>query len=183
MRQTFKLLAILLLFASCTPNYEKAIADWVQADKNGTWTDMKFKLEKVYSTRDLTVADSIFILKQKFQKMKEWKLDSCKKVMSRAVLATFNRYNQSAVEEAQKKEFETFKQQLAMMPFHSSYEQRDTTEVLGVYMQCRYSFFSSKLNTRQAEDGIFVLDPKMDKCIRMATIKSDHLNGSLWTLW
>lgn len=38
---------IVLLFAlsSCgSPEYEKAIADWLQTDENGTWTDLKFEL-------------------------------------------------------------------------------------------------------------------------------------------
>lgn len=40
---------LLIAFSSCSkPGYEKAIAEWVQTDFHGTWTDLKFEL--LYST-------------------------------------------------------------------------------------------------------------------------------------
>ena len=36
---------LLITFSSCSkPGYEKAIAEWVQTDSHGTWTDLKFEL-------------------------------------------------------------------------------------------------------------------------------------------
>ena len=39
---------LLIAFSSCSkPGYEKAIAEWVQTDFHGTWTDLKFELLEV----------------------------------------------------------------------------------------------------------------------------------------
>ena len=67
------LLGVLILgLSSCgSPEYEKAIADWIQTDKNGTWTDLKFELLEVIETKDITVADSIRILQDKFDQTQE----------------------------------------------------------------------------------------------------------------
>ena len=43
---------LLITFSSCSkPGYEKAIAEWVQTDSHGTWTDLKFELLEVLETR------------------------------------------------------------------------------------------------------------------------------------
>ena len=56
---------LLMTFSSCSkPGYEKAIAEWVQTDSQGTWTDLKFELLEVLETEDVTVSDSLRHLKQ-----------------------------------------------------------------------------------------------------------------------
>ncbi len=51
---------LLMTFSSCSkPGYEKAIAEWVQTDSQGTWTDLKFELLEVLETEDVTVSDSL----------------------------------------------------------------------------------------------------------------------------
>ena len=41
---------LLMTFSSCSkPGYEKAIAEWVQTDSQGTWTDLKFELLEGYN--------------------------------------------------------------------------------------------------------------------------------------
>ena len=48
---------LLIAFSSCSkPGYEKAIAEWVQTDSHGTWTDLKFELLEVLETEDVTVS-------------------------------------------------------------------------------------------------------------------------------
>ena len=57
---------LLVTFSSCSkPGYEKAIAEWVQTDSNGTWTDLKFELLEVLETEDVTVSDSLRYLNNK----------------------------------------------------------------------------------------------------------------------
>lgn len=59
---------IVLLFAlsSCgSTEYEKAIADWLQTDENGTWTDLKFELIELLDEKDVTVSDSLLYLDSK----------------------------------------------------------------------------------------------------------------------
>jgi radical SAM superfamily enzyme YgiQ (UPF0313 family) len=188
MRQTFKLLAILLLFASCTPNYEKAIADWVQTDKNGTWTDMKFKLEKVYSTKDLTVADSINLLKARFDKAKKQAISECKRdIEIYETRLQFTEYAGTVDQiKSVREKLEKSKRDLngfQTEEFHSPYAKRDTTEVLGKYLRCRYSFFSNRLNTEQKEDGIFFLTPDLKKCLGGVSNKFYELDRSRWEKW
>ena len=67
------LLGVLILgLSSCgSPEYEKAIADWVQTDKDGTWTDLDFELVEVQSIEDITVSDSLSILKKRFEILKK----------------------------------------------------------------------------------------------------------------
>jgi hypothetical protein len=51
---------LLIAFSSCSkPGYEKAIAEWVQTDFHGTWTDLKFELLEVLEIEDVTVSDSL----------------------------------------------------------------------------------------------------------------------------
>lgn len=57
---------LLIAFSSCSkPGYEKAIAEWVQTDFHGTWTDLKFELLEVLEIEDVTVSDSLRHLNNK----------------------------------------------------------------------------------------------------------------------
>lgn len=53
------------LFLMQQPGYEKAIAEWVQTDSHGTWTDLKFELLEVLETENVTVSDSLRHLNNK----------------------------------------------------------------------------------------------------------------------
>ena len=61
------LLGVLILgLSSCgSPEYEKAIADWIQTDEDGTWTDLKFELIELLEEKDVTVSDSLLYLESK----------------------------------------------------------------------------------------------------------------------
>lgn len=188
MKQIFKLLAILMLFASCTPNYEKAIADWVQTDKNGTWTDLKFKIIKVYDTRDLTVADSIKLLKKDFDKAQKKAISEYEHdIKTHGTYLQFAEYVGASDQIKKTREkLEKAKKGLEeaqSTDFHSPYDDRDTTEVLGKYLRCRYSFFSSRLNTEQKEDGIFFLTPDLKKCLGTVSNKFYEQSKSKWEEW
>ena len=59
---------LLIAFSSCSkPGYEKAIAEWIQTDSHGTWTDLKFELLEVLETEDVTVSDSLRYLNNIFE--------------------------------------------------------------------------------------------------------------------
>lgn len=65
MNKLLILLAAVALFSCSSKNgYEKAIADFVQTDKKGTFYDMKFKALEIAEHKRLTVADSVTFLKQ-----------------------------------------------------------------------------------------------------------------------
>lgn len=152
MKQMFKLLSVLLLFASCTPGYEKTIADWVQTDKAGTWTDLKFKLIEVVETKDLTVGDSVRILENEVKRLN--------KIIDRAE----NR--KSMVRVAPSTYFDACdKLKSTRHLLESSYADRDTTEIIARYLKCKYSIFSPELQTKQIKVETFLLTPDQNKCL------------------
>ncbi len=57
---------MLSLFSCSVPDYEKAVSDWVQAETQG-----KFEMLEVLQTSDITVSDSLSILKKQFDMQKE----------------------------------------------------------------------------------------------------------------
>lgn len=150
-----KLLLVLILLglSSCSsPNYEKAIADWIQTDETGTWTDMKFELLEVQETKDLTVGDSVNILKRK--------IDNLNKIIERA------ENPKSLIKIAPSTYFNTRDQmKSAQRLLDSSYNDRDSTEVLARYLKCKYSIFSPLLHVRQEKVETFLLTPDMKNCL------------------
>lgn len=187
-RRLLKLMMVVLVFCSCTPDYEKAIAEWTQTDENGTWTDLKFKILKVYNTRDLVVADSIRLLRNRFEKDKEKAISAYKHdIKVHGTYLQFAEYAGSA-DQVQKtiEKLEIARKGLEesqSVEFHSTYDDRDTTEVLGTYLRCRYSFFSSRLNTEQEEDGIFLLTPDMKRCLGSVSNKFYEQSRNKWKEW
>lgn len=70
MKQLFFTITIISsIFVSCSTGnkYEKLIADYVQTDKHGVWTDQSFKLVELEELSPLIVSDSIAILKKQFE--------------------------------------------------------------------------------------------------------------------
>lgn len=146
------LLGVLILgLSSCgSPEYEKAIADWIQTDEDGTWTDLKFELIELIEEEDVTVSDSLLYLENKG--------DQQKKIIERAenpralVKPLFSDYAkaQDNLKWIEKKKME--------------YEDRDSTEVLAKLLKCRYAITSPLLNTRQEMNGSFILSLDMKRC-------------------
>ena len=57
---------LLIAFSSCSkPGYEKAIAEWVQTDSHGTWTDLKFELLEVLNRRRHRIGQPVLPEQQK----------------------------------------------------------------------------------------------------------------------
>ena len=54
---------------------EKAIADFVQTDKQGVWIDLQFEVIEMGEPVMITVGDSIRILKETFEKKRGEELD------------------------------------------------------------------------------------------------------------
>lgn len=87
----------LLLLTGCnegTATYEKAISDFVQTDKKGTWTDLKFKVIEMGVPINITVADSVKILTEKFEAQKNNRLATLNESIERhTVSRDKERYN------------------------------------------------------------------------------------------
>lgn len=168
------LLGVLILgLSSCgSPEYEKAIADWIQTDKNGTWTDLKFELLEVIETKDITVADSIRILQDKFDQTQEKNVSMYTKKISR--LEGFvsrlekNPFAPEATTESYRKilrETEAALDSVKKLTFQSVYDGRSGTEVLAKLLKCKYSILSPMLQARQEKTETFLLTPDMSSCL------------------
>lgn len=156
-------------FFSCTSSsYEKAIADWVQTDKDGTWTDLNFKLVEVQSIEDITVSDSLSILKKRYESNKKRELiilnrslEGAKRRMSFAKYAGVNQESyQNDIDVTQSKI-----DSLENQTFHSIYDGKDDNEVIAKILKCRYAITPPVLNTRQEMNGSFILSPDMKMCL------------------
>lgn len=168
-RNLIYLSLVLLCLSSCvTSSYEKAIADWIQTDGDGTWTDMKFDLIEVIETKDITVLDSINILLDEKDKKIMWcnkkitqlkqTIDKFEKGMMIAPSTYFNARDK-------------LKQTVALLDSIEQsntpliYEGRDKTELLAKLMKCKYAIIPPLLNSKQEKIETFLLDPKMNKCL------------------
>lgn len=79
----------LSLLTSCgeQSKYEKAIADFVQTDKKGTWTDLQFKVIEMGDPTDITVKDSVALLTEKFDSEKSKRLATLNESIARHKVA------------------------------------------------------------------------------------------------
>lgn len=148
------LLSGILLFALCScgsPEYEKAIADWLQTDENGTWTDLRFKFIEIVETKDVTVSDSLSYLESKGAQQR--------KIIERAedpralIKPLFSDYAKAKdkLKWIEKKKME--------------YANRDSTEVLAKLLKCKYGITPPMLKTRQEKTETFLLTPDMGRCL------------------
>lgn len=148
----------LLVLSSCEiPSYEMAVADWIQTDKNGTWTDLKFKLIEIIETKDVTVSDSLSYLESKGTQQE--------KIIERAenprtlIKPLFSDYAKAKdkLKWIEKKKME--------------YANRDSTEVLAKLLKCKYAITPPMLKARQEKTETFLLTPDMGRCL--GKIKSE----------
>ena len=143
---------LLIAFSSCRkPGYEKAIAEWVQTDFHGTWTDLKFELLEVLETEDVTVSDSLRHLNNKSAQLSAviQKAESPRALFK----PSFSAYMEA---EKSMKETEATK---------AMYLNRDSAEVIGKILKCRYAIVQPHSGVQQKKTGSFLLSPDMEKCM------------------
>jgi hypothetical protein len=138
---------LLMTFSSCSkPGYEKAIAEWVQTDSQGTWTDLKFELLEGYNRIGQPAS-----FKQQKRTTSRYHRKGGKS--SYLVKPSFPAYMEA---EKNIKETEAMK---------AMYQNRDSAEVIGKILKCRYSIVQPHSGVQQKKTGSFLLSPNMEKCI------------------
>ena len=171
MKQNLLFFLLVWCFSSCgSPDYEKAVADWVQTDKNGMRTNLKFEILEVSGITDITVADSLAVLKERFEIQKEKEisilakeLESAKTKMSFAKYAGVDLESyQNNINEAQVK-LDSIKKQA----FHSIYDKRKNEEVIAKILECRYAITPPLMKVKQEKRAAFILSPDMKKCFKI----------------
>lgn len=173
-------LVMALFFTSCAvqSNYEKAIADFVQTDRSGTWTDLKFKIIEMGEPTNITVGDSIKILTDKFESNKEKYLNNLKSSIARST-ASRDKESFSSMKEFYQKQIDknqtlldSISKTAVVLP--EAYVNVPESKVLAKEIECRFSIVPPMYNNgaRQEMTEKFMLNATGDKCYRMTHSKT-----------
>lgn len=168
--------AVLLLTGCVTQSsYEKAIADFLQTDKRGTWTDMQFKVIEMGDPGNITVGDSIKILTDKFEADKSKRLGILNESIKRNTdnkekerFPSMQEFYQKMIDENQVIA-DSISKSTVTLP--DSYKDTEATKVLAKEVTCKFSVVLPTYNTRQVMTETFVLNAAGDKCYRMKSKK------------
>lgn len=174
-----KVAAMVLFFTGCTvqSNYEKAIADFVQTDRSGTWTDMKFKVIEMSEPIDITVGDSIKILTEKFESDKEKYLHNLKSNIERSTakrdkesFSSMKKFYQKQIDRNQEL-LDSLSKTTLVLP--DAYVNVPESKVLAKEIECKFSIVPPIYNddARQEMTEKFLLNAAGDKCYRMTHSK------------
>lgn len=160
---------VILFFTACGTSenqFEKAIADYVQTDKRGTWMDCKFKALSIEKLSDITVADSLKVLQAEFEKLRDEQIAS-----QQRTLDYFNgllkgnqsaKYAKQAVDEQLSQSIATTQVQidsLRNLPavYADRYKGRNPSDVLAVKVKCNYSYVLPETTTAKERTEVFIL--------------------------
>ncbi|MDR2844248.1 MAG: hypothetical protein LBV57_06335 [Candidatus Symbiothrix sp.] len=170
-------LTVLLLSSACTSKqsiYEKAIANYVQSNRRGTWTDCKFKTLSIEKTADITVADSLKLLQAEFEKSCDEQIAS-----QQCTLDYFNsllkdnesaKYAKQAVDDQLNRNIaatQTRIDSLHNLPaaYSDLYKGRSLTEVVSVVVKCCYSYTMPGSGAAKERTDNFILSPDGKKVL------------------
>lgn len=178
--QIMKLAVMALFFTGCAvqSNYEKAIADFVQTDRSGKWTDMKFKVIEIGEPTDITVGDSIKILTDKFESDKEKYFNNLKSSIERCT-ASREKESFSSMKEFYQKQIDKNQTLLdsllkTTVVLPEAYVNVPESKVLAKEIECKFSIVPPMYNNdaRQEMTEKFMLNAAGDKCYRMTHSKT-----------
>lgn len=162
-----------LLCACSSDKYKETIANYVQTDHKGTWTDIKFKVIKL-AVRDVTVQDSINLLQERFAAEHNMKVAQIQKSIDywkRKIADNPKDIVEKALNESRKKSLEKYEKEMSevkqWIPAYLSYykEVADKSSVLGKVVSCTYSIVLPVFNTTQVCTDDFIFSSDGSKCI------------------
>lgn len=171
-------MALFLTGCVSNNNYEKAIADFVQTDRSGTWTDLKFKVIEMGEPTDITVGDSIKILTDKFETDKEKYISNLKSSIERNTtsldkerFASMKEFYQKQIDKNQTI-LDSISKTTVVLP--EAYVNVSESKVLAKEIECRFSIIPPMYNNgaRQEMTEKFMLNAAGDKCYRMTHSKT-----------
>lgn len=154
---------------------EKAIADFVQTDKKGVWTDLHFKVLEMGEPVIITVGDSIRILTDAFETDRKKKLDFAtgnigryQKSLEKEKFPSMQKFYRHSINK-QQSIVDSLSRLAVALP--ESYKVRPVTDVLAMEIVCKFSIVPPMYNTREEMTGTFLLNAAGDKCYRRRNIK------------
>lgn len=165
-------LLVLLLFTGCSGGsiYEKAIADFVQTDKKGVWTDLKFKVIEMGEPLNVTIGDSVRILSEAFEADKTKKIvyategiERNRQSLEKEKLPTLRKFYQDYIAQ-QQQQVDSLSALTVTLP--DAYTGKAPTEVVAKEVVCKFSIVYPGYDTTQEITETFVLNAAGDKCYR-----------------
>ncbi|MDR1502008.1 MAG: hypothetical protein LBT43_06090 [Prevotella sp.] len=183
MNKIYSFIAIVLLCISCSKQseYERVITEALEVT-NGTRTDLQIKYSKL-EVSDVSVADSIAILKERFETERAKKIQSIEQSIKRieeslaehrGKLENSKSSTDELISRILIKDNERFlsndKDRLEEAKnwkpdYLNRYDSRNPSEVIAKKASATLSFFNPKLQTRQEMSPLFILSPDGKKVI------------------
>lgn len=173
-------LALILFTVSCSNStgiYKQTVLNYLQI-QNGLNTDLKIKFFQFDICPDITVADSMKILEERYQSEKNRKIEFAQNNITRL---------EKAIEEQKRKGNNVVAQ--ALLPRYQNnlndartelenaekwrpnyldrYAGRTPSEKLAKRINTQFSFQNPNMNLRQNVSAFFILSPDGQKCYRM----------------
>lgn len=179
MKKLYFLILFPLVWFSCSSpsNYEKTIIDYLETDKKGVRTDLQIEILSI-DIANITVADSISILRKQFEAEKAKKIESIQSSIShlqnkiQEQKGKKNHVVAKALITGWEKELEKLQSELIITQdwqadYLNRYDSRNTSEILAKKADCKFSFFNPQLQTRQELSALFILSADGKKCNNM----------------
>ncbi|NDV59103.1 hypothetical protein [Bacteroides sp. 519] len=156
--------------------YEKVIADYLQTE-NGIKTDLKIEFLEM-KVSDITVADSIAILQERFEAERAKKIESAEKSIKHwqeSIEKQKGKKNQlvakalisNSTEKLEIAKTELKKAQEWKPDYLNRYESRNPSDILAQKVESRFSFQNPKLQVRQEMNALFILSADGKQCNKM----------------
>lgn len=171
---------MIVLLSACENEkkiHEAAIAEFVQTDRKGVWTDLKFQVIEMSAPYYITVEDSLNILNQEFDAQVKVEIESTKDRLSRYRLKfdkeefkSIKKIYQEALSRDQRR-LDSLEQLVYIIP--EIYKNKNNTDVIAVKIDCAFSIWQPLYNVRQEMKETFILNANGDKCLRYLRYKSN----------
>ncbi len=149
---------------------EKAIADFVQTDKQGVWTELQFELIEMGEPVMITVGDSIRILKDIFEKKWRKDLDFANTSIERysnslqkADISVMRKFYQDHIDKYQKMA-DSLSRLKPLLP--AAYSDADSEKVLAQEVTCKFSIMVPFIKAGQEITETFILNADGSKYYR-----------------
>jgi hypothetical protein len=176
-------IAIVLLCISCSKQseYERVITEALEVT-NGTRTDLQIKYSKL-EVSNVSIADSIAILKERFEKERSDLLTKREQEVQRYKDQIAGIEEKSSQDVADYVILKMYKTNLAdaevslqkakdwKPDYLNRYDSRNPSEVIAKKANATLSFFNPKLQTRQEMSPLFILSPDGKKVIDVSKSK------------
>lgn len=178
MKNLFFSLALMAIFVSCSSSQsenENLITDFLET-RSGVKTDLQIKYSKIEMS-DISVADSIAILKEQYETQKAKKVQSIEhtiKQQEESIAEQKNNNNRVVANtlikmwerELDREKEDLEKAQNWKPDYLTQYDHRNPSEILAQKADVTFSYFNPQLQTRQEMSAWIILSADGKQCYK-----------------